>query len=269
MRGLHSSAVPVPTVLGTSEEGPPLGYPYFLMNYIEGVVISSPDTASTLLTPKGQETLAFDLMRILSVIHTVNAAVIGLHPSRRTGTYLQRQLDIWSGRQREQESSTSRLLLEVELRIRTRLSAMQPSVSLLHGDYHLGNVIASAEGSIKTVLDWEMVSSGEPLVDLAVALAYWQHPDDDPELAALPSRAFGFASRHEMALSYAMWSGRSIQNLDVYIAFAHWKLAHIAADIYSRYVSGKMGPLEVELDVIARQPLARGKAALDALYGRW
>jgi aminoglycoside phosphotransferase (APT) family kinase protein len=140
---------------------------------------------------------------------------------------------------------------------------------LLHGDFHLGNVIATELGNVCAVIDWEMAALGDPFVDLGCALAYWQQPDDDPELVPLPSGLLGFPSRRSMAELYATFADRDVTALDLYVAFGHWKLGRIAADIRARLRRGTMGALEVEAALLDRQVAARLRAASEALAGHW
>ena len=82
---------------------------------------------------------------------------------------------------------------------------------------------------------------GDTMADLGQLLVYWTEPGEISALAASPTTAPGFPTRLELAERYADVSGRSIAELDFYVAFAYWKVACILEGVYTRYVAGAMG----------------------------
>ncbi len=123
--------------------------------------------------------------------------------------------------------------------------APQPPV-ILHNDFYLHNVMFDEvfPGRIVAVLDWEMSSLGDPMIDLGTALNYWRDPDDAPDLMALsegyPHTAItpGMLRREQMAERYAQRTGRDISAFPYYLAVAYWKYATVVEQLYLRFFRG-------------------------------
>jgi aminoglycoside phosphotransferase (APT) family kinase protein len=91
------------------------------------------------------------------------------------------------------------------------------------------------------VLDWEMATLGDPLMDFGVLLAYWTQPEDPPELIEArlsPTLLPGTPSRADVVELYARASGNDVQNVVFYYAFGLYKVAVIVQQLYARYVAG-------------------------------
>ena len=114
-----------------------------------------------------------------------------------------------------------------------------------------GRVSGATEGEIQVdpsdltkivaVLDWEMCTLGDPLMDLGTVLAYWVEPKDGPALlmhAFGPTAMPGSMTRRELADYYGQKSGYDTSNVLFYYAFGLYKTAVIVQQIYARYVQG-------------------------------
>ena len=111
----------------------------------------------------------------------------------------------------------------------------QQELALVHGDFHVENVITSpADGRVRAVLDWELCTLGDPLADLGGLFAYWPHIGESTtpvlNLPTLP----GFPSRQELATAYAGRTGRSLDALGFWHVLGLWKLAIIAEGVLQR-----------------------------------
>ena len=113
---------------------------------------------------------------------------------------------------------------------------------MIHGDYHLDNtlVVASPPG-VAAIIDWELSTIGDPLVDLGLLLAFWGGDRVDPP--AMPaiqavSRHPSAPSRRELADAYEIASGRSAEALPFYMTLAFFKLAAIVEGAYARFLAG-------------------------------
>ena len=126
------------------------------------------------------------------------------------------------------------------------LAASSPSPQravLLHNDFKLDNTMVDDTGSVTSVFDWDMATRGDPLVDLATALAYW------PDAGAATFGVFGadavelapYLDRHDAAARYAAATGRDVDRVPYYRAFSYWRLAAIVEGVLNRYLQGVMG----------------------------
>jgi len=119
----------------------------------------------------------------------------------------------------------------------------ESGAAVIHNDYKYDNVMLDPRDPtrIVAVLDWEMATVGDPLMDLGTFIGYWGDPDDPPELrmrAYGPTYLPGSLSRLQIVERYAERSGRSVGSILFYYVFALFKIAVIVQQIYKRYVEG-------------------------------
>jgi aminoglycoside phosphotransferase (APT) family kinase protein len=180
---------------------------------------------------------------VLARLHSVDRKVAGLEDLGRPQGFVKRQLDGWVQRwQRaahEENPAMSRLIAWLYENFPT-----SRQTTLLHNDYKLDNIMIDGKDPTKpvAVLDWDMCTSGDPLLDLGYLLNQWVEPGDDPmwiEEAAMPTAEQGFASRSEVIERYARLTGFDVGEIDWYYAFAAMKFAVIIQQIYIRYRRGQ------------------------------
>jgi aminoglycoside phosphotransferase (APT) family kinase protein len=265
MASLAGTGVPVPAVLGHTDEQEPNGAPFFVMSYVLGQVVRSPADAAALPGPQRAK-LGYALFDVLARIHAVDLAAAGLTDLARPGSYAGRQLRRWQRQWQEIRTRDLPLMDELHEELSARVPA-EAEVTMIHGDYRLDNVIVGAGPRIDAVVDWELATAGDPLADLGLALAYWTEPAEAGLLPPAPTDTPGFPARHEMAERYLAQTGRSGQDLGFYVALAHWKVACMAEGVYTRHLSGDMGASGADMDLLRRQTGMRARAARRALDG--
>jgi aminoglycoside phosphotransferase (APT) family kinase protein len=250
---LAGTDVPVPAALGICRDVEVNGAPFYVMDFVDGLVLRSPDLAERHLDEATRRTAGEDLVDVLVRIHTVDPDAVGLGDLGRPQGYIERQLKRWYGQfQGSQEQAAAagagRPAPEVH-EVHDLLAARIPEqreVTIAHGDYRLDNTIVGLDGHIAAVLDWELCTLGDPLADLGTLMVYY--PDrTDVRPGAAPNRPVattalpGFPTRDELAARYAERSGRDTTDLAYYTAFGHWRLACIIEGVYARYAAGAMG----------------------------
>ena len=259
MAALAGTGVPVPAVLGRTADPRWNGAPFFVMSFVPGQVLRTPADAAGLAA--GDLTaIAYQLFDVLAQIHAVDLDATGLAAMARGGSYAERQLRRWYRQWQQIRVRDLPLLEELHTELAARLPD-QPAVTLIHGDYRLDNVVLDPARRVSAVLDWELATVGDPLADLGLALAYWTEPQEAGQLPPAPTDSPGFPSRREVAARYAERSGRPDGDLSFYVALAHWKVACMAEGVYTRHQSGDMGASGADMDLLARQPGMRGRAA--------
>jgi aminoglycoside phosphotransferase (APT) family kinase protein len=239
---LHPTPVPVPRPLGLCEDATVTGAPFYVMDYVDGVIPRDRQSAEAELPASLRGAAASSLVEVLVTLHEVDVDAVGLGQLGRREGYLERQLRRW-GRQWEQSRTRDLPVVgEVGARLAADIPPQGPA-TIVHGDYRLDNVILSpADGSVRAVLDWELCTLGDPLADVGLLLVYWTEPDDP--LAPLrdpPTTLPGFPPRGALADAYAAASGRDLGDLDYYLAFGYWKLAVILEGVHARSVAGAYG----------------------------
>ena len=202
MASLAGTEVPVPTIVGLSADDSVNGAPFFVMDYVDGLVLRDRVTAE-LLPETTRSKVADHLVDVLAAIHAVDPDLVGLGDLGRREGYVERQLKRWHG-QWERSAYTHVSGIDDVFK---RLSASIPEQigsTIVHGDYRLDNCIVRTDGSIAAVLDWELCTLGDPLADVGLLLVYWaQAGDAFAALPEAPTTAPGFPDRGALVERYA------------------------------------------------------------------
>jgi aminoglycoside phosphotransferase (APT) family kinase protein len=238
---LRGTPVPVPAAIGLCQDPSVTGAPFYVMDYVDGVVPRDQATVERTLGLPQRAAATASLVEVLADLHRVDPDAVGLGQLGRREAYVERQLRRW-GRQWEQ-SKTRELpaIEEAGRRLAARVPPQQGS-ALVHGDYRLDNLIVSPAGRVLAVIDWELCTLGDPLADVGLLLVYWSEPGDELQpLESAPTAVPGFPSRAEVAAAYAAASDLDLGDLDFYVALGYWKLAVILEGVYARALGGAYG----------------------------
>ncbi|WP_287039520.1 phosphotransferase family protein [Mycobacterium sp.] len=235
--GLAGSDVPVARVVGTGRTRD-AGI-FFVMERVPGKPLESESDAEGLTAQQRYE-VGIQLITTLARLHQIEPASLGLNVPRTP--YVPRQIrrvsDAWLlvGSDSEHDAAWRA--------VRSRLLDVQPtwqhSSVIMHGDYRLSNVLVDA-GVITAVLDWELCTIGDPMVDLAWLLDDWRSPADPAISMPSPTRAGGFPTRAEMVDCYARVTGFNTAGLDYYRGFTQWRAASLLQGVMVRRRSGRLG----------------------------
>jgi aminoglycoside phosphotransferase (APT) family kinase protein len=233
---LHGCTVPVPEPIALCADPDVLGQPFYLMSFVDGVVIESPDLVPDHTTARQ---VSETLVDTLVALHTIDPSRIGLAEFGRPDGFLQRQVARWH--KQFQASVPDGMPIEntVVQQLQDRLP-QQSRAGIVHGDYRLTNVLYTPDLSrIAAVVDWEMATLGDPLTDLGLLYVYHERAGNTATVMPDFPSSKGFLSPAQMLDRYADQTGQSLAGLDWYIAFGYFKLAVIAAGIHARYLQGK------------------------------
>jgi len=232
------TSVPVPRTLGLCTDETVNGAPFYVMSYVEGEVLDSPEKAR-LLSEELRRPAAEHLIDVLADLHDADVDEIGLGDLARRDGYVERQIKRWTT---QWANSRTRELPEID-QVAEHLAAHIPeqqAVAVAHGDYRFGNVLTDvAHGRVAAVLDWELCTLGDPLADLGYLGVYWVGPDGVGRHND-PTSAPGFPSYAEMVDRYAARTGRDVSRIGYYVAFSSFRLAVISEGVYARYLKGAM-----------------------------
>ena len=241
LTALHGR-VPVPRPLGFEDTGDVLGAPFYVMERVEGAVLRStlpPDARPEAGT---MATVADAFVDTLAGLHALDLHAVGLADFGRPEGYVRRQIDGWAARY---DNARTDDLPEID-RAFAWLDANPPpktDVALVHNDYKYDNLVLDPAhlGTVLAVLDWELATVGDPLMDLGSTLGYWIEAEDSPALKALalsPTWWPGNPTRDELVRRYAERTGRDPGDGVVYYIYGLLKLAVIAQQIYARWQAG-------------------------------
>lgn len=238
---LEGTPVPVAPALGYCDDPGVNDLPFYVMGFVDGIVVRDLETAERVLTPATRRRAGESLVDTMAAIHAVDIAAVGLDDLGKHDGYIARQLKRWNRNIIEQRTRELPLVTAVHDELLRRIPE-QAGVSIVHGDYRLDNCMVNTHGDVVAVLDWEICTLGDPMADLGLLMVYWNGPHDPASAWSNPvCTAEGFCDRAELAERYAQVSGRDISGLAFYTAFAFWKLACIVEGVYARYLGGALG----------------------------
>jgi aminoglycoside phosphotransferase (APT) family kinase protein len=271
---LAPTPVPVPPPVAFCADPGVIGAEFYLMEFVDGDVLNDEAAGHRLPPGPARRIAGLDAVDVLAALHAVDPDAVGLADLRRPGDYLERQLRRWHRQVHESAVPDLSTVDAAHARLVERAADLAPAESrIAHGDYRLGNLAVGPDGRVRAVFDWELAAIGDPLADLGWLIASWGRPGDTvPPTVAGPSLVEGYAERAELVARYAERSGRDLDrlqsDLDVYVAFARWRMACIGAGVYTRYAAGVMGG-RTEGDGAARlaSVYRQAEAALAALGG--
>ena len=228
----------VPKVIALCEDHSVLGSDFYVMERIQGEIFCR-DVPAT-LTKEDISIMATSLVSGLAQLHSVDATV--LSELNKGAGYVGRQVAGWSKRYRDALTDD---VPDGEL-VMNWLTKEQPEdvdSCIIHGDWRIDNLVFDlAEKKLVGVLDWELATVGDPLMDLGSALAYWVDSDDEPNFASLrrqPSQLPGMPTRNEFIAKYLELSGRKCDDFTFYEVFGLFRLSVIIQQIWARYRAGQ------------------------------
>jgi aminoglycoside phosphotransferase (APT) family kinase protein len=230
----------VPRMVGLCEDPAVLGAPFYVMERIEGLVPRWPLPDGLALPPSHARRLCQALVEKLVELHRVDVAAAGLAALGKGPGYVRRQVAGWSERYVKARTWN----VPSFARVRAWLAERAPDdagACVIHNDFRFDNVVLDPgeRTRIVGVLDWEMATIGDPLMDLGSALAYWVHADDDPLMRVTrrqPTHLPGMLRREEVVEAYLARTGRRPPApWAFYEVFGLFRLAVIAQQIYYRY----------------------------------
>jgi aminoglycoside phosphotransferase (APT) family kinase protein len=233
LSALQDTAVPTPRVYGFTEDPAVTDVPLLLMEFVEGQVVDRISEAQA-LTRERRRAIGLSLPRTLAKIHAVNLKQTGLIDLASHKSYAHRQLKRWAG-QWEQSKTRELPALDDLTRRLIESAPRQHELTLVHGDFHLRNVITSSDtGEVIAALDWELCTLGDPLADVGSLLAYWPEPGEMFGGEFPASTLDGFPDRAEIAQVYIDETGRDPKDLGFWHVLGLWKVAVIAEGVMRR-----------------------------------
>ena len=263
----HYNKVPEPIFY--CERDDVIGAPFYLMKRLHGVILRSTNAPKLNLAPELYTKISEALVDNLVELHRLDICSTGLHELGKPEGYVQRQVEGWIKRYYAAETDKLEHMDTLAEWITTDQPVSQ-SPCFLHNDYKYDNVILDPNEltHILGVLDWEMATVGDPLMDLGASLAYWSEASDDEVLQSFNLTALvGNLTRQKVVDRYAVQSNRDVSNVLFYYVFGLFKNAVIAQQIYSRWKQGhssdpRFGGLMMVIRSLARQgieSLGKGK----------
>jgi aminoglycoside phosphotransferase (APT) family kinase protein len=241
LRAIEGAGVRAPRVLAACDDDSVLGVPFYVMERIEGTVITS-EVPAPLDEPDERRLIGEELVDALVEMHAVDWRACGLEGFGKPTGYLERQLRRFGGLWEHNKTRELPPVREVGDWLGRNMPE-SPDATIVHGDYRLGNTMFRHEAPARLVaiFDWEMATIGDPLADLGYLTATWSRPDGMRETMfdrMSVTHADGFPSRDDLVARYEDGTGRSMSDLRWYQALALWKAAVFMEGNYKRSLAG-------------------------------
>jgi aminoglycoside phosphotransferase (APT) family kinase protein len=229
----------VPEVYAYCEDRSIIGSEFYVMEKVEGLILRKDLPSEIDLTKEQAEQLCTNMVDSLIQLHQVDYHDAGLESLAKGAGYMHRQVEGWN--QRYQNARTWNV--PSGRRISKWLSANMPrneTICLTHNDFRLDNMVLDRADPTKVVgvLDWELATLGDPLMDLGNTLAYWIEEGDDFIAQwgrKQPSHISGMYTRQQIIEYYVDRTGVDLEDFTFYEVFASFRLSGIAQQIYYRY----------------------------------
>jgi aminoglycoside phosphotransferase (APT) family kinase protein len=266
----------VPRPLLFCEDESILGAPFYVMERVEGVILRAKPPAEIDLSPALMRTLSEAFIENLAEIHEIDYEAAGLGELGSPQGYVKRQVEGWTRRYYNARTDDVPAIERLAEWLEQNQPADSVKAALIHNDYKYDNLVLAAAdlGRVVAVLDWEMATIGDPLMDFGTSLGYWVEAEDPEEwqrhgfgMTARP----GSLTRTELVESYSRRAGREVREPVFYFAYGLLKIAVIVQQIYFRYQKGltrdprfaQLGGLVKACGVLAQHAIERGR--IDAL----
>ncbi len=229
----------VPTMVALCQDPVIMGCDFYVMDRIRGIIPRSNLPGDLKLTPDQTRTLCQGVIDKLIELHQVDARAAGLENLGKGAGYVKRQIEGWSDRYDKSKTWNVPRWRRVRRWLRDHLPDDVATV-IIHNDFRFDNVVLDANDPLKIigVLDWEMATLGDPLMDLGNSLAYWVQADDDrfhQMLRRQPTHLPGMLTRREVVDYYCQRMQLRPDNWTFYEVYGMFRLAVIVQQIYYRY----------------------------------
>ena len=244
LTAIHSVYPYAPRPLVFSEDKSIIGCPFYVMQKISGIILRRDLPAGLGLSSAQLHQLFERLVHVLHELHTIDFKSVGLENFGKPHGYVSRQVNGWNKRYRAARTPDVPECEDIMTWLEEKMPSETDRPGLIHNDFKFDNVVLDPNDPIKIigVLDWEMATIGDPLMDLGCSLGYWVEKDDPPERQAIrfmPTHLDGAMTRREMVNYYARLSGLEMEDFDFYFCFGLFRLAVIIQQIYYRYYHGQ------------------------------
>jgi aminoglycoside phosphotransferase (APT) family kinase protein len=236
----HYSRAPKP--LAYSEDESIMGAPFYVMQRLRGVILRKEVPPEIALDAPRFRKLCENLIDALAELHALDYRAIGLSELGRPEGYVQRQVEGWTKRYFGSQTDNAPVVEQVARWLSDKRPA-DSGAALIHNDFKFDNVVLDPNDltRILGILDWEMSTIGDPLMDLGTCLSYWVEAGDGPVLQTFrggPTNRPGALTRAEIVQRYSERTGRPVKDPHFYYVFGLFKTAVVVQQIYYRYRQG-------------------------------
>ncbi len=233
-----------PKPLVYTEDETIIGSPFYVMERIPGIILRQNVPKDMEFTTKEARILSENLIKAQYQLHSVDYVKAGLADFGKPEGYVKRQVEGWSGRYRDAKTPDAPDFEQVMGWLHDKMPGESGVVGIIHNDFKFDNAVLNPANptEIIGILDWEMATLGDPLMDLGSSLGYWVEKDDPPYMQSIrqmPTHLEGMLTRKEQFALYCELMSITSDYFDFYYTFGLFRLAVIAQQIYYRFYHGQ------------------------------
>jgi aminoglycoside phosphotransferase (APT) family kinase protein len=239
-----------PKVIAFFDDPEILGCDFYIMERIRGIILRRDLPEGLCLQPYEARRLCLNLIDKLIELHAIDYRHAGLERIGKGKGYVARQITGWIDRYRKSRSADISDFEQIIAWLQEAMPGKEAAACIVHNDFRFDNVVLNRDNpfEIVGVLDWEMATIGDPLMDLGNMLAYWVQPDDDEDFQKIrrqPTHIPGMLTRQEVLEYYVARTGIALNSFNFYLVYGLFRLAVIMQQIYYRYSQGQTRNTEV------------------------
>lgn len=231
---------PIPSPILFCGDESVIGSPFYIMERVRGIILRNKIPKNIELTPDMMQAISKSAVDNLAALHSINLETTGLINMGKPDGYIQRQVEGWIKRYMAAETDTIENMNKAAEWMQANIP-LDGTAAFIHNDYKYDNLVLDPENlnNIIAVLDWEMATVGNPLMDLGTSLGYWGEDNDSDALKPfnltwLP----GNLTREEVVQRYATTKNIATPDMLFYYVFGSFKIGVIVQQIYARYKRG-------------------------------
>lgn len=239
---IHAVYPSAPRPLAFCDDHSVIGADFYLMERITGIIVRQEVPPGLDLNPATMAGLCESFVDNLATIHTLDWEAAGLSDLYKGPGYVERQITGWTSRWEAARTDDIEIMEQVGTWLARRMPADRGQ-ALIHNDYKFDNIVLDPADPrrVTGVLDWEMATVGDPVMDLGTTLGYWVQEGDPGALQVGrfgPTTLPGSMTRAEIVDRYHGRTGYDVSGIGYYYVYALWKLAIVLQQIYFRYAKG-------------------------------
>ena len=243
MKALRPVYPAVPEIYAICEDLEVIGAPFYVMQRLVGVIPRQNLKPELGLDTAKTRQLCLNVIDKLIELHQLDPHAAGLDHLGKGEGYVARQVEGWSKRFRAARTDDVGDFESVMTWLQAKQPTQEVAIRLIHNDFRFDNVVLVPQDPMTVigVLDWEMATLGDPMMDLGSSLAYWVQADDDMFMLGSrrqPTNAPGMLTRQEVIDYYGQKTGWSVANFDFYEVYGLFRLMGIVQQIYKRFQDG-------------------------------
>lgn len=243
LKALEKPFTKVPKPVFYCEDENVIGAPFYLMQRVSGVILRGFMKGADIPSPDQISRIAYSTIQTLAELHQIDIYQHKLDILGKAEGYVKRQVEGWNDRYDKSRTDDIGSVEEVRKWLKENIPAVENTPAIIHNDFKYDNLVLDRQdlSTVIAVLDWEMATIGDPLMDLGTTLGYWIEPTDPDIMKGLnlsPSYWPGNPTRQEVANYYQQFVGCELNNLLFYYVYGLFKISVIVQQIYYRYQRG-------------------------------